>query len=142
MFSERDILFQVPEGDFVEHMGQQLSRKTWVCHNADDDLGQSLVFLGKIMAAVQLDLSQAVCICPVDSAMGVPIIKGITAYKPKQVIVFGVNPGLLGLNVAVQSYQALNFYGTDWIFADALSKIEADKDLKGKLWTAMKQIFV
>jgi hypothetical protein len=142
LFSEKDLLIALPPDDLVGRLGTQLSRKTWVFHAEESEAASAArAFLTKMMTAVRLDLEQEVCLCHLSADQGASVAGLVSTYKPRHILVFGVPAPALGLRINILPYQPVNFYDTDWIFADALPVLEHDKDLKGRLWTAMKQVF-
>ena len=56
--------------------------------------------------------------------------------------IFRLPPAQLGLRIDAPLYKPVAFYGVTWLFADAVSVLEPDKNKKGLLWAALKQIFL
>jgi hypothetical protein len=56
-------------------------------------------------------------------------------------MIFGLSPQQLGLFKKISTFQPTNTGGVQWLFAPELSKIMADKRLKGALWEGMKEVF-
>ena len=56
-------------------------------------------------------------------------------------LVFGFPPSYFGLNLDIITYQPIHFNDCGFLFADDLSLLESDKQLKGALWIGMKELF-
>jgi hypothetical protein len=62
------------------------------------------------------------------------------AVNMQQCIVFGIAPGSLGLE-PLPVYQVHRAGDVQVLFSDPLEIIATDKQLKGKLWNSLKQLF-
>lgn len=62
-------------------------------------------------------------------------------FQSKLVFLFEVSPVDFGLPINFPPFQIQEFAGRTYLHAPALKKIEADKELKKKLWDALKKIF-
>lgn len=59
------------------------------------------------------------------------------------IISFGVHPYNLGLKIPNTKYNTHKFESFQFIYSDSLEKLKDNKELKGKLWTSIKnQILV
>lgn len=68
-----------------------------------------------------------------------PISVWQNALPVKQAIFFGISASSLGLE-DVPVYQVAAAHGTTLLFSDPLELIGQDKQLKGRLWNALKQL--
>jgi hypothetical protein len=57
------------------------------------------------------------------------------------VLAFGIDPASLGAPMVFPDYQVQPHGERTYLGADALSAITADRNLKGRLWSCLKQIF-
>lgn len=60
---------------------------------------------------------------------------------PERILLFGMDPLQVGLQTFFERYRPYKFMGKTLLFADDLGSISADKNLKNKLWTALKEIY-
>jgi hypothetical protein len=63
------------------------------------------------------------------------LIKGV-----KMIILFGVNPEVLNLNINVIKYQLLKFENFNLIMSDDMDTLNKNKNLKVKLWNIIKDL--
>jgi hypothetical protein len=100
---------------------------------------QELSFLSGILNACKLTLED-IAIINLDKA---PMdYKSIAEkYKPRIIMMFGVDPGSLGLPFVMPEFQRQSYNNQVYLSAPSLSILENNKDLKRKLWTALQQVF-
>ncbi|MBK8556653.1 MAG: hypothetical protein IPL65_13180 [Lewinellaceae bacterium] len=99
-------------------------------------------FLTKVLAAVQINLEQDTLFVPLKQGETHGIAAALKAKQPERVLVFGLPPLALQLNLQVPKYQPFDFYNCSWLWADTLAQIEQDKALKTRLWQALQQLFL
>jgi hypothetical protein len=98
------------------------------------------VFLDNILKAVKYSVDQADLVNisflpPTDAS------KVISDRKTDYLIIFGVQPLKLNLDLLLSLYTPKQINNVWCLLADPLVKIEADRDLKRKLWQALQIIF-
>ena len=98
-------------------------------------------FLTKILAAVKLDLQQDVLVLEGTSSTTFSFFDLIAEQPIEKTIVFDYAPTSLGLHLHINKYELITINNCEFLFADALEKISNDKQLKGKLWGALKKMF-
>lgn len=141
MFITDELLFAVPERTIESFAEGRYTRQILVLA-LEETLPGNREFLTKILGAAQLSLTDDCLLAQVPDGEPLSAPQFIREKQPAQVLVFGLIPSQLGLTVQVPLYQATEFYGTTWLFADALSVLEPDKAKKGQLWTALKALFL
>ena len=68
-------------------------------------------------------------------------LQNIINIETKHVLLFGVEPLLIGLPINFPAFQLQPFNNRTYLWAPALSQIENDKGLKTRLWSALKVLF-
>ncbi|MGZ3880165.1 MAG: hypothetical protein ACXVBF_02450 [Flavisolibacter sp.] len=68
-------------------------------------------------------------------------LQSIIDVEARDVILFGVEPPEIGLPINFPAFQLQAFNNRTYVKAPTLSEIEADKTLKGSLWTSLKGLF-
>lgn len=72
-----------------------------------------------------------------------PSLADLTAaYPAEKVLVLGYAATDIGLKITPPQYQPFLFNEKTMLFADKLSKINTDLNLKKRLWTALQMMFV
>ncbi|HRI59149.1 MAG TPA: hypothetical protein PK228_05490 [Saprospiraceae bacterium] len=143
MFSPDDLIFLAPEGAVSSRSEGKFARRLWVLARAEPGAsGANRDFLTKILAAANLNLEKDTLFAEIPLSEPVHFSTDLKRTGAEQVLVFGLLPAQLGLTIEIQYYRPFEFYGVTWLFADALSVLEPDKNRKGQLWSALKQMFL
>lgn len=143
MFSPDELIFLVPERRASDLSEGGFARRVWVLAlNEPSKSGGDKDFLAKVLAAVNLNLEKDTLFAAIPALEPVNFSTDLKEKQPEHVIVFGLKPSQLGLTIEAPLYRPVVFYGVTWLFADALPVLEPDKDRKGQLWSALKQMFL
>ena len=142
MFSERDLIFRVPQQSILDLARGGFARQVWVLSAEPEGQAEALDFLTKILAAARLNLEKDTLFVRLPAKTQVSILPALKVKHGEYILVFGLSPSDIGLTVDIPMYHPLPFYGTTFLFADALSSLEPDKALKSKLWQALQQMFL
>ncbi len=62
-------------------------------------------------------------------------------FNPTSVILFGINPQKLRLNVSVKGYQVIHLNEVQLLFSHRLGQLQEDVERKKLLWTALQSMF-
>lgn len=109
---------------------------------ADEELDPSnLLFLEKILNAVNLNID-GVDLLNLHGVREVDFADLVHGKKIHHFITFGVPFNRIHLDILMDRYQPVRFFGINFLMADSLPAIEADRVLKKRLWDALKQIFM
>lgn len=101
---------------------------------------KELSFLTKLLAACSLSLGD-VAILNFKQYGAADFNEIINHFKPKTVLLFGVEPGEFGMPMIFPQFQVQGYKDSMFVSSPSLETIEPDKGLKGKLWTCLKKIF-
>lgn len=142
MFSERDLIFRVPQQSILDFARGGFARQVWVLSAATAGQAEALDFLTKILAAARLNLGQDTLFVQVPDHAQISILPALKEKHGEFILVFGLSPSDIGLTADIPMYSPLPFYGSTFLFADALSRLEPDKALKSRLWQALQQMFL
>jgi hypothetical protein len=101
---------------------------------------QQLTFLTSVLDACKLGLTDVAIVNwkNLNEAARSTIT---TSLGSKTVLLFGVEPGALGLPINFPPFQVQEFNKKIYLHAPLLSVIETDKELKKQLWNSLKKIF-
>jgi hypothetical protein len=108
---------------------------------AEADSAANKLFLAKVLSAANLNLDSDALFSEVPVGEPINCFVGLPA-RPKFILVFGLSPAQVGLQAAIQPYQVAHLHQVTWLFADAVSQLEPDREKKGKLWSVLKEIFL
>ena len=116
-------------------------KKLLVVYNSNKTKAESIEFLKKILSAAKFDIKDDILLLGTTSKQGFSFISMRTKVAFDNILVFGFPPTYLGLNIDINSYQPIHFNDCGFLFADDLSLLESNKQLKGELWMGMKELF-
>ena len=108
---------------------------------ADEELDPSnLLFLEKILNAVNLNID-GVDLLNLNGVRDVDFAELVHGKLIHHFITFGVPFSRIHLDILMDRYQPVRFFGINFLMADSLPTIEADVNLKKRLWAALQQVF-
>ncbi|GAB3974423.1 hypothetical protein GCM10028806_30080 [Spirosoma terrae] len=109
---------------------------------ADEELDPSnLLFLEKILKAINLNI-EGVDLLNLNGAHDLDFAALVQDKKIHHFITFGVPFNRIHLDIAMDRYQPIRFFGITFLMADSLPTIEADQHLKKRLWGALQRMFL
>lgn len=109
---------------------------------ADEELDPSnLLFLEKILKAVNLNVN-GVDLLNLRGARDVDFGELLKGKYINHFITFGVPFERLNLDIMMDRYAPVRFEGITFLMADSLPTIEADQNLKKRLWAALQRVFL
>lgn len=118
----------------------QLNHKVLIL--VDEELLPSdVLFLEKILNAINLNIN-GVDLLNVHGLDGVDFAPILADKVIHHFLTFGVPFQRLNLDILMDRYQPVRFHGITFMLADPLAAIEGDKNLKKRLWEALKRIFL
>lgn len=118
----------------------QLNHKVLIL--ADEELDPSnLLFLEKILKAINLNID-GVDLLNLHGAGDLDFAALVEDKKIHHFITFGVPFSRIHLDIAMDRYHPIRFFGITFLMADSLPTIEADQNLKKRLWGALQRIFL
>jgi len=95
----------------------------------------------KLFKALKVDIED-VCLIDIEKSE-VNSWKNISPIlESEYVLIFGLVPKDLGMNLRILKNRWLPFSDKHLIFTDELSKMAADKELKLPFWNALKPVFI
>lgn len=98
------------------------------------------VFVSRVLAAAGLDADSDTIYADVPENMPVNCFLGLP-FPPRHILLFGVTPAQAGCNARAALYVPVQFNRVTWLFSDAPSVLEPNRDKKSQLWNALKEIF-
>ncbi|WP_338877013.1 hypothetical protein WBJ53_15260 [Spirosoma sp. SC4-14] len=118
----------------------QLNHKVLIL--ADEELDPSnLLFLEKILKAINLNID-GVDLLNLHGAGDLDFAALVETKKIHHFITFGVPFKRIHLDIAMDRYHPIRFFGITFLMADSLPTIEADLNLKKRLWGALQRVFL
>ena len=75
------------------------------------------------------------------SSLKAPFTRAIKELSAKNILLFGIEAREMNLPIDFPHYQVQKHGNLSYLTADDFETLEADKQLKGKLWLCLKKIF-
>lgn len=104
--------------------------------NAEEYDESNQEFLKKIISAMKLDFEKEVYL----SALKQGECINFHAIPSKTLISFDISIKQAGIHYPLKKYQLLQYNKEQFLLADSLTKIAADRNLKGMLWNVLKNL--
>lgn len=125
---------------------QQPSRLPQLNHKvlllADEELDPSnLLFLEKILKSVNLNVN-GVDLLNLQGTRNMDFGELVKGKYINHFITFGVPFERINLDIMMDRYAPARFEGITFLMVDSLPTIEADQNLKRRLWTALQRVFL
>lgn len=137
-----DLIYAAPEKSPDTELQGAFAKSVLVLFAAEPTFSEpNKAFLSKILQAVSLHLENDTLYGEINREELWAISTFARDKGVATALIFGLGKQNLGINAAILPYQPTIFYGVNWLFADSLSEIEADKNKKALLWQALKSIF-
>jgi hypothetical protein len=141
MFPTGELLFCAADNSVLELGNGKFAKKILLVALAEPNSNANQAFISKVLQAANLDLQNDALFVEVPENAAVNCFNGL-AERPQYIFVFGLTPKQVGLQTFVPPYQSLQLNGSTWLFADSLANLEPDREKKGKLWVALKALFL
>lgn len=106
----------------------------------EDEVLENL--LTKILTAVNLEIKKDVCLLSLTAENAFSFVRIKTKSNIEKVILFGVPPIKLGINLDLKLYQPILFQDCLFLLAHSLQVINADKSKKLQLWNCLQEIYL
>ncbi len=100
--------------------------------------GEEKIFLGKVLGSVKLNLSDVALV----SLENAPAFRQLKKAGFSKLLLFGVSPSDVGLNIAHSNYRSVDLQGAQILAGESLSALEASETSKALLWKALKKMFL
>ena len=142
MYSEKDLLFSIPEQSILIKASGGFARRVFVATLSEDSEPGTIDFLEKILTAAGLKLEKDTLFVQLSETETSSILPVLKDKQAESVLVFGISPKQLGIQAQIPLYQNTPFYGANFLWADKLSALQSDKALKAKLWQALQLMFL
>lgn len=123
-------------------LGNNLKNVLIVVKNPGFDFlpGPEREFLNSILKACKLNLDD-VALLNIASHEQAGHKEIIDFFKSRIVLLFDIEPSVFGIPMNFPHYQIQPFASSSYLYAPSLKILEADRDEKTKLWTALKRLF-
>lgn len=97
--------------------------------------------LNKILKSVQLDGTKDILLVPSAPEDRFSLTALCRHTGSRTALLFGLSPGQAGFHFRTEKYAPFDINGIRGLWADPLSAIEKNRDLKNALWTGLQSLF-
>lgn len=141
MFPPEELIFHAAAATVLDLSEGDFAKNILILVLSEPNNANNRIFLSKVLLAAKLDLTTDTRFAEISVGQQVNCFSGLPE-PPKHILVFGLPPAQVGYYAASQLYQPINLHHCTWLFADALSVLEHDRNKKGQLWEAIKTMFL
>ena len=127
MFPIGEFIYRSADTSVSDLTEGNFTKKILILALAETDSKVNRAFLAKVLAAANLDLAEDTLFGEIPAQEPVNCFTGL-AERPQYIFAFGLSPAQIGLSAAAQPYQPLVLQDTTWLFGDALSVLEPDRN--------------
>lgn len=99
-------------------------------------------FLLKILGAAKLTPADFVIVQMPPAVAAVSVAQLRQHIEPKDILIFGIAPATVGLQIAPPQYLPLVWAEARWLFAHTLSDIEKNPNIKKALWLVIQKMYL
>lgn len=136
-------IFAFPDGKNTSNQSTVMNQgSTLIVMPSTENEESQVNFLSKILSAVKLELSKDVTLIKATPKDRFSFINLKTKSKIDKVILFGIQPKHLGINIDIKAYIPTTFQDCTFLLAHDLGAIEADTNKKKALWTCLQDIYL
>jgi len=118
-----------------------IAKHLLIVKNSADSAPDLVAFLAKILAAVKFDLAQDAGTLDITPDRRTSLVSVCQNADIKDVIIFGIQPQALGLNIGVVKNHPTSISGIQFIFTDSLSDMNTNAALKKPFWLGLQKMF-
>ena len=134
-------IYQIPLPTLAIRSGTKAARCWIIAETTQLDDPANIALLKKILEAVSIGWDKEVCLLN----LTVPKTTGFYQLLPegssKTILIFGITPKALGLQIVDQPYKVLKLRTHTYLFSATLSEIAKDQEHKKKLWSSLRNLF-
>ena len=137
-------IYQFPENEHINSLIKGLNRQQFlIIYNSTIELEEELItYLQKILAAISIQLKEDTLFLNLPKEMKISISHLINSNGITKILLFGISPELLSLNIQIPPYAVFPFLEKKWLWADNLLDIflerqQTNRPKAGALWTAL-----
>jgi hypothetical protein len=141
MSNNNNTLFLVPEFDSKTCNISGEGGRGLLCITESDTFGdEEEITLKKLISAIKYDFNNDIYFLKINKGHSFSV--GTLPISYKDMIVFGVLPDQLGLNIDYKWYDILIFDQTRILLSDSISDINKIPQKKQQLWVKLQQMFL
>ena len=134
--------YQTNSATDIAIFGENKKQMMIVIADETEQNDANIAFLEKIIAAIKYDFKQDTIYFFLQNDAKLTISELMAKHQIKDLLVFGIGNAQLGIYVHQKKYQPFYIQSVTYLFADNLTEIQGQKELKGALWDALKKVFL
>ena len=137
-------IYQFPDNELVDKIVRGLNKKQFLiifsCPEKEET--ELTPYLQKILTALSVQMDEDTHYLNLPAGTEINLSHFLQHSATKKILLFGIQPHLLSLNIQIPPYTVFPFLGCKWLCADPLEAIFAERNqtIRPKaaaLWTAL-----
>ena len=137
-------MYQIPDNELVEKMVRGLNKEQFliIFSCPEEDEKELNPYLQKILIALGVQMDNDTHYLNLPPGTEINLSHFLLHTATRNILLFGIQPHLLSLNIQIPPYTVFPFLGCRWLWADPLGAIFAERNqtIRPKaaaLWTAL-----
>lgn len=140
-------VYQIRENEQIKEFVKGLNKQQFliIFNSSTDEEKDLLPYLQKILSAISIQLEEDTLYLNLPKDKEICISHLVNSYGIIKILILGIKPELLGLNMQIPPYAVFPFLEKKWLWADSLLEIflerkETIRPKAGALWTALNSM--
>jgi hypothetical protein len=140
---DNDLLFKLPEtkSEYFEVNGNA-DKGLFILAYKTDLHADNISKLNQILSAIKYDPKEDIATVYIADDHPFSLAELLNKHTCSEVLIFGLHPKMIGLNIYAKRYQWIHLENTTILFADKLEVLKDNKDMKNQLWLSLKSRFL
>jgi hypothetical protein len=137
-------MYQIPDNELVEKIVRGLNNEQFliIFSCSEEDEKELNPYLQKILTALGTQMEVDTHYLNLPPGTEINLSHFLLHTATRKILLFGIQPHLLSLNIQIPPYTVFPFLGRKWLWADPLGDIFAERNQTNRpkaaaLWTAL-----
>jgi len=137
-------MYQIPDNELVEKIVRGLNNEQFliIFSCSEEDEKELNPYLQKILTALGTQMEVDTHYLNLPPGTEINLSHFLLHTATRKILLFGIQPHLLSLNIQIPPYTVFPFLGCKWLWADPLGDIFAERNQKNipkaaALWTTL-----
>lgn len=137
-------VYQFPDNELIDKIVRGLNKKQFlIIFSCPEEEEKELTpYLQKILTALGVQMDEDTHYLNLTAGNEINLSHFLQHSATKKILLFGIQPHLLSLNIQIPPYTVFPFLGYKWLWADPLGDIFAERNQTTRpkaaaLWTAL-----
>ncbi len=133
-------IYDIPTSLPKVEMGSE-DKSFWVClEEKEFENPETMTFLGRVLDAALPHWQKKICLWKIPDKEKVQFGAALAAANAKTIVVFGVTPDQMGLQITHHLFRPFEWMGHRILFSKSLEIVSGDQETKKNLWMSLQSL--